>query len=403
MQPTPLRMAQSCHPELPRLALLTAAVILLGSAGGCAARARNVILFLGDAGGIPTLNAAGILAHDRPQSLFIQGMPHIALSDTSALDSWVTDSAAGMTAIVTGRKTNDGMLSMLPGRDGQPGPVLKTLLEYAEERGLSTGVVTNMSVWDATPAACYAHVASRRSMVEIFQQLLAPRYGDGVDVIVGKDRRRLFPALAAAGIDPDAALRKAGYAVFDAPAAIPGTARRAACIYDGADFEPQPVIDAILQILGRNRKGYFLMVEWDMHTPDMRRGLDRVIVMDNLIRHVAGRVGRDTLLVFAADHSYDLRLQRGDRSKPLASQLEPPEGAAAVSPAATPAAPVPAGSPAAPAIKPPKLPLRVNDTHTGEEILVAAQGPGAERLRGFIPNTRIFEVMMQAFGWREAR
>ena len=61
-------------------------------------RAKNVILFLGDAGGIPTLNAAGIYAHDRPQSLFLQSMPYLALSDTSSLDNWVTDSAAGMTA-----------------------------------------------------------------------------------------------------------------------------------------------------------------------------------------------------------------------------------------------------------------------------------------------------------------
>ena len=68
-------------------------------------RARNVIVFLGDAGGLPTLNAAGILAHDRPQSLFIQSMPHVGLSDTSSTDRWVTDSAAGMTAIMTGQKT----------------------------------------------------------------------------------------------------------------------------------------------------------------------------------------------------------------------------------------------------------------------------------------------------------
>lgn len=113
-------------------------------------RAKNVILFLGDAGGIPTLNAAGIYAHNRPQRLFIQGMKHIALSDTSALNSWVPDSAAGMTAIVTGQKTNNGMLSQLPGDNGAAGRPLKTILEYAEGRGLATGVVTNMKVWDAT-------------------------------------------------------------------------------------------------------------------------------------------------------------------------------------------------------------------------------------------------------------
>jgi alkaline phosphatase len=48
---------------------------------------------------------------NQPQKLFIQTMPHIALMDTSAADNWVTDSAAGMSAIVTGQKTNNGVLS----------------------------------------------------------------------------------------------------------------------------------------------------------------------------------------------------------------------------------------------------------------------------------------------------
>jgi alkaline phosphatase len=43
--------------------------------------------------------------------------------------------------------------------------------------------------------------------------------------------------------------------------------------------------------------------------------------------------------------------------------------------------------------------VRVDDSHTGEEILVAARGPGAESLRGFIPNTAIFHLMMDAYGW----
>lgn len=44
----------------------------------------------------------------------------------------------------------------------------------------------------------------------------------------------------------------------------------------------------------------------------------------------------------------------------------------------------------------------MSNTHTGEEILVTAQGPGAEQLHGFIPNTRICEVMMAAYGWKES-
>jgi alkaline phosphatase len=88
---------------LPFRSVLLSIVWLTGAASaGAEEKAKNVILFLGDAGGIPTLNAAGIYAHDRPLSLFVHSMPHIALSETSARDAWVTDSAAGMTAIVTG-------------------------------------------------------------------------------------------------------------------------------------------------------------------------------------------------------------------------------------------------------------------------------------------------------------
>src|SRR5262245_15089645 len=137
-------------------------------------RAKNVILFLADAGGIPTLHAASIYAHGAPQSLYIHGMPHVALSETSAASRWVTDSAAGMTAIVTGTKTQNGVIAQSAAaergrRDGDP---LKTILEYAEERGLSTGVITNSSVLSATPAATYAHVNDRSNEVDIFRQLL---------------------------------------------------------------------------------------------------------------------------------------------------------------------------------------------------------------------------------------
>src|SRR4051812_42019657 len=88
-------------------------------------RAKNVIIFLADAGGLPTLNAASLHGYDAPQKLYVQSWPHIALSDTSAANGWVTDSAAGMTAIVTGVKTNNNYVSNSPA--GMP---LKSIVEY---------------------------------------------------------------------------------------------------------------------------------------------------------------------------------------------------------------------------------------------------------------------------------
>ena len=44
--------------------------------------------------------------------------------------------------------------------------------------------------------------------------------------------------------------------------------------------------------------------------------------------------------------------------------------------------------------------IRVDDSHSGEEVPVTAQGPGAERVRGFMSNTEIFDVMMDGYGWK---
>ena len=87
---------------------------------------------------------------------------------------------------------------------------LKTILEYAEERGLSTGVVSNMNMADATPAACYAHVNSRKKMGEIFAQIWKPRFGDGVDVVLGNGRKKLLESTKELGIDLEKEMTASG-------------------------------------------------------------------------------------------------------------------------------------------------------------------------------------------------
>ncbi|MET0310019.1 MAG: alkaline phosphatase [Sphingomonas sp.] len=357
------------------LALASVTVLLCAGAPAEARPARNVILFLGDAGGLPTLSAAGIYAHNRPQSLFIQSMPYIGLSDTSALNHWVTDSAAGMTAIVAGRKTNSGMNSVIPSADGSSVTPVKTILEYAEERGLSTGVITNMPIWDATPAACYAHVAKRTDKDEIFRQLLAPRFGDGVDILIGKDRASAEAAFAKTGSTAAQAFARAGYLYSDDPSVLTPETRRAAIIRD-QDYAPIPAVQASIASLSRNRKGYFLMVEWDMHTNKLEDGLRHAVEMDDMIRKISATAGKDTLILFVADHSYDLKMLSGTRDRPLGDQLATPEGGRPVIAADT------------------------KGAHAGEEVVAAAMGPGAEGVKGFFPNTWLFSVMMKAFGWK---
>jgi alkaline phosphatase len=354
--------------------------ILLLSLAACQAaeqRARNVVLFLGDAGGIPTLHAASLHGYGAPQKLFIHQMPHHALMETSTASAWVTDSAAGMTAIVTGQKTQGGVISQSAAairgkKDGEP---LKTILEYAEERGLSTGVITNSPVADATPAACYAHANDRKKSGEIFVQILKPRFGDGVDIVIGPGRKNILAATEAMGLDIEAELKKKGYAVTDSVESIPASARRVVALLDSAEFDLDLAVTKALAILSKNPKGYFLMVESDLHTNNLKRGLDRAVEVDKIVRKVTQTAGRDTLVIFTADHSFDLRVRGGKKGEPILNQ-QPPE----TDPKARPV-------------------IRVDDGHTGEEVLVAAQGPGAERVKGFIANTDLFRIMMAAYGW----
>lgn len=344
-----------------------------------AKKARNVILFLGDAGGVPTINAAGILANNRPLSLYLHTMPYIGLSDTSSLNRWVTDSGAGMTAIMTGRKTNNSMVSAVPTGAGDAVTPVKTLLEYAEQRGLSTGVVTNMPIWDATPAACYAHVGARKNKDEIFRQMLAPRFGNGVDILIGKGRADATASFAARQTTAEQAFAAAGYRYGDDPALV-REAGRAAVLSD-SDFEPIPAVEATIGQLARNPKGYFLMVEWDMHTDKPEKGLRHVTEMDDMIRRVSAIAGEDTLILFTADHSFGLRMGGGTRGTPLADQY----AAEAAKPGATAAT---------------NGVIGVEDSHTGEEVIVAASGPGAEQVHGFFANTHLFDIMLSAFGWK---
>ena len=78
---------------LQRTGSVVAFLAMAGGAAGCrpgegdARRpppARNVILFLGDAAGLPTLHGASVYAYGRPRGLLLHTMPHLALAETSS-------------------------------------------------------------------------------------------------------------------------------------------------------------------------------------------------------------------------------------------------------------------------------------------------------------------------------
>ena len=92
----------------------------------------------------------------------------------------VTDSAASGTALSAGRKTYNGAIAV----DIDKKPV-KTMLEWAKQKGMSTGLVATSTITHATPASFGAHVDYRKKEFEIAKQFAKA----DIDILLGGGKK----------------------------------------------------------------------------------------------------------------------------------------------------------------------------------------------------------------------
>ena len=137
--------------------------------------AKNIILFVGDGMGISTVTAARILAGEKlglagPErgSLHFETFPNVALSKTYQWDQQTPDSAPTATAMHTGYKTREGMLGVdhtINRKECRASETVlhavKSIAEFAAERGKSVGFVSTARITHATPASGYSHTSVR--------------------------------------------------------------------------------------------------------------------------------------------------------------------------------------------------------------------------------------------------
>lgn len=197
-------------------------------------KAKNVILFVGDGMGVSTVTAARILEgqmNGQPgeeNNLSFDMFPFTGLNKTYNVDAQTPDSAGTMTAMMSGVKTDSGVIGL--DEDTQrgicataAGNELVTALELAELAGKSTGIVSTARITHATPAATYSKSADRNwednsdipvaqrdagctdialQLVQ-FEENLKTQYPtaknvDGIEVVMGGGRRHFLPRDAAA-------------------------------------------------------------------------------------------------------------------------------------------------------------------------------------------------------------
>lgn len=324
---------------------------------------KNIILLIGDGMGTAHFYAGLTANHGK---LHIQNMKYMGISKTHSSDNYVTDSAAGGTALASGVKTSNGTI----GIDAN-GEKVATILEIADKEGKATGLVSTSSITHATPASFIAHQPSRSMYEEIAADFLLT----DIDVFMGggysffanrKDKRNLIQEL-----------EDKGYLVTqDLESITKKTSGNVAVLT--ADTHNQPYVQRkdmlpiatkkTINILNKNSdKGFFLMVEgsmidWGGHKNDISYVVNEMLDFDRAVGEALSFAAKDknTLVIVTADHETGgLTVLGGDESKGYV-----------------------------------KVGFSTGH-HTGVGVPVFAYGPGAEDFMGIYENTEIFNKMLK--------
>ena len=335
------------------------------------ATAKNVILFVGDGMGVSTVTAARILEGQlrgetgEENELFFETFPNLALAKTYNTDAQVPDSAGTMTAMTTGVKTLQGVISVSDAATrgdcaSQQGTELLTFLERAEMRGLATGVVSTARLTHATPAANYAHSMERNfesdadaedlrnngDCVDIARQLIEfagnVAGSDGLEVALGGGRASFLPARDGADLEDGVAgdrldgrdLTREWVERHDDAAYVWNAAQFAATdaseishllgLFESSHMEyeldrendtgGEPSLSEMtakaIEILSKNPNGYYLNVEAGRidhahHDTSPRRALVDTIEFARAVQTAYEMVDMsETLIIVTADHSH---------------------------------------------------------------------------------------------------
>lgn len=333
-------------------------------------QAKNIILLIGDGMGLTHISAGMYFNNNQSQ---LERFPVAGLHKAYSSSDLITDSAAGATAFSAGIKTYNGAIAV--NNDSMP---VKTILELAEEKGLSTGMVVTSTLTHATPASFVAHVRNRKYDDEIATFFLK----NEVDFLVGGgkkffdqrtvDTRNLVKELEAKGYQVNSSQ--------NAETSVPADPTKN-FIYFTADGDPAKAsegrnylapysVAAAKHLKQRSEKGFFLMVEgsqidWGAHANNSDYIVSEVVDFDQTIGKILDFAAADgeTLVIVTADH------ETGGYAINPGSEFGKIRGAF------------------------------TTDYHTAQLVPVFAFGPGSELFSGIYENTAIYQKMKAALGW----
>ena len=323
----------------------------------------RVIFIVGDGTGLAQWSTL-ILAQDALPA--VARLPEIGLIDTRCNCPLTTDSGAGATAFSIGIRTGYTIIGM-----DADSVAHTTVLEAAEARGLSTGMVTTTHITDATPAAFGSHVPTRYDRFGIAAQYTEK----DIEVLLGGGRWYFDNHPSGSLLDG----MRERYTYVSTPAEfarvdLASTDRLLglfadSTIYPDASLRPSlpDMARAALTILDRNPDGFFLLLE-NEDTDDLNhdnqpfdaiaRGMQELDAMIDVALEYQQR-NPETLIVVVGDHETGglmVTLPRGEAPKATFGTRG----------------------------------------HSSTMLPLFAGGPGAEAFGGWLTNAEVGQLLMRA-------
>ncbi|MBC7667156.1 alkaline phosphatase [Caulobacter sp. DWR2-3-1b2] len=342
----------------------------------------------------------------------------------------------------------------------EAGQRVQTIAELAKVHGLSAGAVTTTRITHATPAGTYAHTAYRdwegdadmpleavkAGCRDIARQLVEAPIGQRLDVAMGGGRSRFLPEVKDGkrtdGRDLTAEWLKApnaAYVTTDTELAALDASKTGPVLglfaNEHLPYEVErpvlgqgvPTLAAMttkaIDLLSQNPKGYFLLVEGgkiDMgsHLNNAHRTLTETVEFSKAVQAALDKVNLDeTLVIVTADHSHGLVISgyaarnapilglAGNEGDPVLAGDGKPY--TVLSFATGPGGPEGSNLRADPAKEDTDdIDYHQNATaflgssaHSGEDVGVFADGPGAYLVHGVVEESYLFQVMRHAYGF----
>ena len=298
---------------------------------------KYVFVFIGDGMSYPQIqsaayyagkDAAGIVdvvknsenAGDSPamKNLSFYDFPVAGSASTYDATSFAPDSASTATSIFTGYKTHSSSINV----DITKKIKYRTIAEQLrDQKKWKIGVVSTVNLNHATPAATYAHQASRKSNYAIGQELVESNfdYFAGGALMEPQDKKNdktsIYELAKSAGYkvcftQNDAnSLQNGDKAIVVAETLADGDAMSYDNDRKNNEWALRDYVRKGIEVLD-NKKGFFMMVEggkvdWACHANDARSSIADTLALSAAVEEAIefyNKHPKETLIIVTADH-----------------------------------------------------------------------------------------------------